>query len=212
MQNIKLFENIDENNLKAMLGCIGSFKKTYFKGETIIRAREEVRSIGVIVSGAVQIIKEDFDGNKNIVMKLGKGELFSVAIVCAGIEKSPVAVIAVQDCEILFIPIQKLITTCPSSCHFHTTLIQNMVRMIAQNNISLNKKLEHISKKTTREKILSFLKEESQKSGKKIFDIAFSREEMADYLCADRSAMSRELGKMRDEGIIDFYKNSFKLL
>ena len=212
LQNIKLFEDIEEENLKAMLGCIGALKKNYEKGQTIIRVEDEISSIGVVVTGSVQVIKVDFDGNKVIVMKLYGGELFSVAVVCAGVGKSPVSVVASEKSKILFIPLQKIITTCPSSCSFHTRLIQNMVKLIAQNNISLNDKLELLSQKTTREKLIAYLKGEMKKIGEKSFEIPFSREELADFLCVDRSAMSRELGKMRDEGLIDFKKNRFGLL
>jgi CRP-like cAMP-binding protein len=129
---------------------------------------------------------------------------------CAGIDRSPVTVQAAEDVEILFIDYKKIITTCPSACPFHARLIENMLKLVAKKNLMLNQKLEILSKRTTREKLLCFF--DTQRGSSQRFTIPFNREELARYLCVDRSAMSNELCKMRDDGIIRFRKNVFDVL
>jgi CRP-like cAMP-binding protein len=206
-----LFNEINYNDLEALLKCLESKIKTYEKDQ-IIMMEEDIPKMGVILSGSAQIIKEDFNGNKTIIDKIEKSGLFGETVVCAEIDKSPVTVIAEDECRVIFINYKRIITPCESSCSFHKKLIENMLKIIAGKNIMLNRRIQLISARSTREKLLSFLLSEKEKAGKSSFEISFDRNELADFLCVERSAMSRELGKLRDENIIKFNKNKFEIL
>ena len=138
--------------------------------------------------------------------------LYGAAFACAGIKKSPVSVVAVTPVRILQIKIEKVMHVCPNACPCHQQVIQNLVYLLARKNVALSEKIQHISKRSTREKLLAYLADEIKKTGRKHFQIPFSRQELADYLCVDRSAMSAELGKLKREGIIEFRKNEFWVL
>jgi CRP-like cAMP-binding protein len=205
-----LFKGIAFSDFDRMLACISADTAKYQKKEIILLSGDAVDFVGLVLSGSVQIIKEDIDGRITILTELGVSELFGEAFACAEIAQSPVTVQAVEDTEVLLINYKRIITSCASACPFHTKLIENMLRLIAQKNLMLNQKIEILSKRTTREKLLAFF--EIQRGPARKFTIAYNREELAHYLCIDRSAMSGELCKMRDEGLIRFQKNSFEIL
>jgi CRP-like cAMP-binding protein len=138
--------------------------------------------------------------------------MFAEAMVCAGISVSPVSVQSLSDLRICYIDYSKVVKSCGSSCGFHSRLIQNMLHILAVKAILFNKKLDYLLLKGMRERITAYLLDQSGSNGSLEFKIPFNREEMADFLAVDRSAMSRELGKMRSEGLIDFNKNSFVIL
>jgi CRP-like cAMP-binding protein len=164
----------------------------------------------MVLSGSARVIKEDENGNVMILTELAASELFGEAFACAGIEQSPVTVLAAEDSEILCIDYKKITSSCSSACGFHSKLIENMLKIIAEKNLLLNQKIEILSKRTTREKLLAFF--DAQRGAAKKFSIPYNREELAHYLCVDRSAMSGELCKMRDEGLLKFHKNKFEIL
>lgn len=212
INNTPLFSGIKNQNINSMLACLNSKIKKYDKNNLIFISEDNISSVGIILSGQAQIIKEDIMGNKTIITNLESGDIFGETFACAQITKIPVTILAVSSCSIMFIDYKKIITTCSSSCSFHNVLIKNMLKIIASKNILLNQKLNILSKRTIREKLMCyFLYEINYKKNKK-FTISFSRHELADYLCIDRSAMSRELCKMRDEGLIIFDKNTFEIL
>ncbi|MCL2620223.1 MAG: Crp/Fnr family transcriptional regulator [Defluviitaleaceae bacterium] len=210
IKNNPLFAEIAFSDFETMLNCLSANTKTYKKEEIILLTGNPVNFVGLILSGEVKIIREDANGNISILTKLTTSEIFAETFACAEIFHSPVTAQATEETEILFINYNKVITICQNACVFHTRLIKNMLKLIADKNLILNQKIEILSKRTTREKILCFLNH--QRRATKRFNIPFSREEMANYLCVDRSAMSIELGKMRDEGLINFNKNQFEIL
>lgn len=205
-----LFSGIGYNDFENMFQCIEARMQSYKKDDIILMSGDTVYLVGLILSGRVKIIKEDMDGNITIFTELSVSELFGEVFACAGIEHSPVTVQASRKSEVLFINYKKIITTCSSACGFHSKLIENMLRLIAKKNLMLNQKIEILSKRTTREKLLMFF--DMQRGMAKRFTIPYNREEMARYLCVDRSAMSNELCKMRDVGLIKFNKNDFEIL
>ena len=207
-----LFNGLNENEIEAVLGCVSSQKKKFDEGNIIYHQGDIIDEIGIVIEGSVSVVKEDFWGNRSIISIIPKGAIFGE--VYASLETKPMdnTVYAAEKSEILFMNISKILDTCSNSCQFHKNLVHNMVRVLAGKNIMLMEKISHISKKTTREKVLSFLSAEAKKSGSAYFEIPFSRQEMAEYLSVDRSALSKELGKMRDEKIIDFDRNNFRIL
>ena len=210
IKNNPLFQGITFNEFERMYSCLSARTADYKKDDIIILSGNKINSVGLILSGGVKIIKEDINGNINIIAELAVSEIFGEVFACAGIEQSPVTVQASENAEILFIDYKKIITSCNSACPFHAKLIENMIELLAQKNLMLNQKIEILSKRTTKEKLFCFF--DYQRNTKKKFTIPFNREEMAHYLCVDRSAMSNELCKMRDEGLIKFNKNEFEII
>lgn len=205
-----LFNGIGYSDFEKMTQCIEARAQSYQKDDIILHSGDSVVFVGLILSGGVKIIKEDRDGNAMILTELGVSELFGEVFACAEIDHSPVTVQASENSEILFINYKQIINTCSTACGFHSRLVENMLRLIAKKNLMLNQKIEILSKRTTREKLLLFF--DAQRGAAKKFTIPYNRDELARYLCVDRSAMSNELCKMRDNGLIRFNKNEFEIL
>ena len=210
LKKVTLFENIEDSDMLAMLKCLGARIHFYKKGEIPLMAGDTVSSVGIVLSG--QVVREDIDGNQMIVTELRECDLFGETFACIETKYCPVTVEAITDCNIMWIDYHRVITSCPSACGFHTRLIGNMLRLIAFKNLRLNRRLEILAKRSIRERLLAYLELQAEDAGSRSFSIPFDRNKLADYLCTDRSAMSRELGKMRDEGILEFEKNRFTLL
>ncbi len=212
LERSALFSGIEKTNLLAMLKCLSAKSMVYEKDEYVVSAGESVSKIGIVLSGSVDLIKEDYWGNRTIFARAGAGEMFGEAFSCSESKIMPLSVVALERSQILFIDYRKIITTCSSSCEFHTRLISNMLRILAEKNILLMQKMEHITKRGMREKILSYLSEQAVLQKSNTIAIPFNRQELADFLSVDRSAMSKELCRMRDEGMLEFRKNRFTLL
>ena len=207
-----LFTDINDNQLESLLNCLAATQRTYKKDSFIFRENSKVTSLGIVLSGGVYIIKEDFWGRRVIFADIKPGGLFGEALACAKTDIFPVSVITAEQSEIMLIDYRKLVTSCTSACVFHTQLIKNMMYILAGQNIMLTQKMEHLAKRTTREKIMSFLSMQAINSKSGIVNIPFNRQDLADYLCVDRSALSRELGLMQKEGLLRYNKNHFELL
>lgn len=205
-----LFAGITENEIQSMLRCLSAVERTYKKGDYVYRNGEVISTVAVVLEGIIYIEKEDFWGNQSILTEVGEGQMFGETYACIG-GKLEVDAVAGRDCVILMTDIKKILTVCPNSCSFHSRLIRNMVEILALRNRELRGKVEHMSQRTTRGKLLSYLSEQSRKAGSPSFTIPFDRQQLADYLAVDRSAMSAELGRMRSEGILEFEKNKFIL-
>lgn len=209
---IPLFAGIEGEDLLSVFQCLGSFIKTYQKGEYILLSEEKVRCVGVILEGTVKMIKEDLWGNKTILAVMEQKELFGELFACGNTIAATVTFVAGKDTRVLYLPFEGVMHSCTKSCLFHHRLIENMVTLIADKSVQLMEKLEITTKKTLREKILCFLDNQARKHNSRYFTISMGRIELAEYLCADRSALTRELNLMKSEGIIDFDKNTFKIL
>ena len=212
IKNNPLFKGLNTKEIEQLLECLNSYKKEYKKNQTIIRSGEKIHSIGILIKGEAHITRNDYWGNSSIITHLYEGEVFGEAYACVNQNDIGVNVIACQDSEVLFLDISYIIKVCPHACHFHHLLLQNLLEMIAKKNIILNHKLSLLSKKTMREKIISYLSSQAIEQGSKIFDIPYNRQQLADYLGVDRSALSSELSRMQKDGIISYYKHTFKLL
>lgn len=208
----KLFSGITEKEITAMMDCLSSFIRGYEKGDCIFQRGSRITSVAMLLEGVVHIQKEDYWGNLSILSEIVEGEIFGEVYACLDGEKMQNNAVAVKPSTVLFLDINRVLTTCPSACDFHSRLIQNLISIMAQKNLMLTRKITHMSQRTTREKLLSYLSEQSMKAGSSVFDIPFNRQQMADYLSVDRSAMSGELCRMRDEGILKFNRNHFELL
>ena len=210
--NSPLFAGIQAEDRKTMLGCIGYHISSYKKGEIVAFEADNIRHIGIPLSGAVDMVKEDIWGNKTMLIRTRKDEVFGETFACGQDNLSVVTFVVSEDARILFIPFDRVMHSCTMSCVFHHRLIENMVGVIANKNRDLMRKVEVVSKRTIREKILAYLSIHAQAQNTRYFQIPLGRIELAEYLCVDRSALTRELAKMKDEGIIDFDKNCFRML
>lgn len=205
------FQGIEQEELLPLLSCLEMQKREYKKGEFIIHAGEHVKSVGLLVEGSALILQEDYWGNRNIITKVFLGEVFGESFACLPNEVSNVSVQMEEASVVIFMDVKRILTTCPKGCSFHTRMIRNLLNELAKKNIRTQRKIMHMSKRSTRDKLLSYLSEEAIRQGKPDFHIPFNRQQLADYLSVDRSAMSNELCKLREEGSLSFQKNHFIL-
>ena len=210
--NAPLFEGITPEERKGMLGCIGYRVAAFRKGDIIAFEEENIRNVGIVLSGSVDMIKEDVWGNKLLVTRMGKDEIFGETFAWGRNKSSAVTFTVSEDTKILLIPLDRVMHSCTNTCACHQQLVENMVHIIADKNRELIRKIEVISKRTIREKLLAYLSVQAQAQNARYFEIPLGRTELAEYLCVDRSALTRELAKMRDDGLIDYDKNCFRIL
>ena len=206
-----IFAGISQSDRATMLSCIGYHIAAFQKGEIVAFEEENIKHIGIVLSGAVDMIKEDLWGNKTMLVRMRKDELFGETFACGEDNVSVVTFHVSEDAEILFLPFDRVMHSCTTACVFHHRLIENMVRVIADKNRDLMRKVEVVSKRTIREKLLAYLSLQAQTQNSRYFEIPLGRVELAEYLCVDRSALTRELAKMKDEGLIDYDRNCFRL-
>ena len=211
LTNTPLFQGISESEILPMLKCLSVSIKNYSKGEYLLRSGDKVQTIGMILSGQALIINDDVWGNRNIITELSSGMLYGESYACISSVPAQISVIANENLTVMLFNINHIITTCSSSCSFHTRLIHNLLEIIARKNVRLMNKIDHISKKNLRDKILNYLSGESMHAGSNTFTIPYDRQGLADYLNADRSALSSELSKLQKEGVLSYKKNTFSL-
>lgn len=207
-----IFSNISTQEAEAMLGCLQGKKEEFEKGSCILQIGDTLDSVGLLLCGKAMIIQEDFWGNRNILSQIMPGQIFGEAFACSPGSVLNVSVFAEKDCLVLWLNVGRILTTCPTACEHHSRMIRNLLSDLAEKNLRLNEKLTHMGQRKTREKLMSYLSAQAQKSGNAQFEIPFNRQQLADYLSVERSAMSLELSKLKAEGIIDYDKNKFRLL
>lgn len=207
-----LFRGFTEEETESVLKCLSAVSRSYKKDEYIFRMGDTITTVGMVITGSVQVMREDYWGDRQIIAGIGAGQIFGESYACAVGEPLMVSVMAAENTEVMFLEVRKLLTVCSMACQFHSRVIQNLLTVIAGRNLTLTTKIDHMSKKTIREKVLSYLSYQAEKVGKGSFDIPFNRQQLADYLAVDRSALSAELSKMQKEKIISYDKNHFVLL
>lgn len=212
LKKCPLFSGIEDEDLLRMLGCLGAKVDSFDKKYTIFREGSPANYIGIVLSGEAQIAQTDYYGNRTILSNIKPSQLFAEAFAAAGVTSMPVSVTASKESEIMFIDCAHILHTCQNGCGFHHQLIFNLMKDLADKSIMFHEKIDIISKRTTREKLLSYLMEYSKKLGKSSFAIPFDRQELADYLGVDRSGLSAEISKLRAEGILECHKSNFRLL
>ena len=211
MLRTPLFRGIDPQELGALLTCVEATRRRYAKGETVLHRGERTVRLGLVLSGGVHVVKEDFWGSRTIVGLAEAGDVFAESYCLAG-EPLEVSVVAAEVTEVLFLNAGRILSSCEHACAFHARLTENLTALLAGKNLALTRKMGHMARRTTREKLLSYLSAAALAAGSSEFDIPLDRQQLADFLAVDRSAMSAALGKLRDEGILTFRKNHFHLL
>ena len=212
LETCPLFDGIDLKDLSSMLTCLGARVSNYQKNQVIFREGEAANYVGIVLSGAVQIVREDFYGNRSIVARIESSELFGESFACAGMAALPVSAVAAEDSRIMLIDCRRLTVSCTSACSFHSRMILNLLQVVAAKNLIFNQKIEITSHRTTREKLMAYLLMQAKQNKSSSFTIPYDRQALADYLSVDRSAMTVEIGKLCKDGIIACEKSHFELL
>ena len=207
-----LFEGIAPEELSSMLGCLGARHMTYEKGAMILQEGAPARDVGILISGQVMVIRTDYYGNRSILMSIRPGQLFGESFACSKAETLPVSVLAAEDCEVLLLDCSRVLSTCRNACVFHSRIIFNLLQIVAEKNLSLHRKALITAKRSTREKLMTYLLMQAKEAGRADFTIPFDRQGLADYLEVDRSGLSAELSKLKKEGVLDYFKSDFRLL
>lgn len=207
-----MFFGIERDDLTRMLTCMGAKVIGFDKKYTVMAEDTPAKYIGIVLSGSVQISRTDFYGNRSMIGTAVAGQIFGEAFACAEVSSLPISVIAAEECEVMLVDASHILHTCENNCGFHRQLIFNLMKDLAQKNISSYRKLEITAKRTTREKLLSYLSLCAEHSNSRSIDIPFDRQELADYLEVDRSGLSSEIGKLVREGVIATKKKHFELL
>jgi CRP-like cAMP-binding protein len=211
LEKSKIFTNISRENIIALLPCLKAKVSFFEKDQTIFHHGDLINKVGIILSGSLLIESLDFWGNSSIIKNLSKYEMFGEIY---AFEKKPLetSIITNNKSTIMFLNFDKIINPCSIACGFHTTLIINLLQIFANKAFTMNKKVEILSKRTTEDKLLTYLNSLSLQKNSKSFSIPFNRQELANFLVVNRSALSKELMRLKKEQIIDYNKNSFKLL
>ena len=207
-----LFRGMSPEEGERILGCLQAEKKRFEKGTYILREGDTVRAVGLVCSGAVNIERDDFWGNRAILEHAGEGQIFAETYACIPGEPLTVNVVAAMESEILFLDVQRMLTACGNACAFHNKLIRNLLTLTAEKNLRLSSRMAHIAPKSIRGRVMAYLSELSVRQGGQTVTVPFDRQQMTDYLGVERSALSGELSRMRTEGILDVRKNVFRIL
>lgn len=212
LERTQLFAGVHQDEIESMLSCLGARIAVFKKGEYVLRQGEHLSDIIVLLEGNLHIQKNDYWGNRSILGQIAAGEMFGEAYVAPESGALLNDVVALEDSTIILFDVKRIITTCPTSCRFHSMVVQNLFFAISEKNRKLVQKLGHMSQRSTREKLISYLSEEAKRQNNSKLVIPFNRQQLADFLSVDRSAMSNELSKMRNEGLLKFERNRFELL
>ena len=204
MTSSPLFRDIAPADLASLLDCLDARERAYEKGAWLLRRGERTDRLGLVLSGTVHILREDFWGSRSIVGLAGPGEIFAESYALAG-EPLEVSVLAASDARVLVLRVETALTGCGQ-------LTRNLTALLAEKNLTLTRKMRHMARRTTREKLLSYLSAQALRSGGPEFDIPMDRQQLAEYLAVDRSAVAAALGELRDEGVREFRNIHFRVL
>lgn len=205
-----LFHGLREAQIREMLPCLSARQSRFRRGQFLLRAGDRVAFAGILLSGEAEVLQEDFWGNRNLLAAAGPGELFAEAFACVQ-ARAPVSVLCKTDGRVLYLDTHAVFSPCEKGCTQHRTLSQNLIRVLAEKNMQLNEKAGFLSQRTTREKLLAYLSAQARRAGSASFRIPFDRQQLADFLSVNRSAMSAELSRMQREGLLCADRSSFTL-
>lgn len=207
-----LFNGASSKEIDAMLGCLGAVKRSYAKDEYIYHRGDNIASMGLVLSGSVRLESGDPWGNVSVLGRVGQGRVFAETYAAVPDEPLMVDVVAMENTDVLFLNVARVMTTCSSACAHHQAIVRNMLTIFARKNLGLSQRVFMVAPKTIRGKLLAYLAFQASYQGSDEFDIPFNRQQLADYLGVDRSAMSAELSTMKSEGILDTKRSHFVLL
>lgn len=209
---VSLFKKIEKDSLITMLNCLKPKVFCYKRSDYIVTGGDSYESVGIVLTGSATVSKDNAAGNRIVMTVLKQGDIFGELVAFSSQKVWPATVQANEACEVLFLPREKIIADCDKMCTWHRILIQNFLRLISERAMMLNKKVEYLTIKSMRGKICTYLLEQYKKTGKRNIILPLNRNELSDFLNVSRPSMSREFGKLRDEGVIDFHLTAFEIL
>lgn len=212
LEKCLLFKGVQRDDISGILKCFEVKIKEYRKGETLFLQGDAVNFFGVVLEGSIQIIRNDYYGNRSIVTTAMPSQLFAETFAFTKASSVPLSAWASSDSTIMLINPEKIIGQCSRACSFHSRIISNLIKVMASKNLEINKKLEIVSKRTTRDKLMTYLFLTSQELGIKSFTVPFNRQELADYLEVDRSGLSAEISKLKKDGKLFCRRSEFTIL
>ena len=211
LSEYRLFAGLSEEECQAVLGCIGGWESPAQKGELLAHAGEELTAMGLVLEGRVDILSTDYWGSETLMARLGPGELFGEVFAGQGVEL-PYDLVAAEDCRILWLRPDRLMTGCCEACGFHQRLQRNLLALLAARTREMSRKAAILSQRSIRGRLMEYLSDRARAAGSASFELGFTRQRLADYLAVDRSAMTVELGKMQKEGILRVERRRITLL
>lgn len=212
LRSCPFFMGLSDTEIMSILHCVNAVKASKASGSYIFRAGDSTEVMGLVLTGSTLIIQEDLWGHRNILSKCNVGDFFGEPYAANPGAVLNISVVAEKDCDILFLNVKRLLKSCPTACDHHQKLIRNLVGVLANKILVFNDKITHVSKRSTRDKLLSYLSSESVKKASLSFDIPFDRQQLADFLCVERAAMSVELSKLQKEGLLKTNRHHFELI
>lgn len=212
LRECPLFDRIGDESLKEMLGCLNAKERSYKKGDVVFAEGDKAKYLGIVLEGSVQLVRVDYYGNRSILANIEPPQLFGEAFACAGLKSLPVDAVAAADTRILLLDAQRIARPCGNACPCHGQTILNLLHIVAKKNLVLHQKIEITSKRSTREKLMTYLMLQAKNAKSHTFTVPYDRQELADYLEVDRSGLSAEISKLRNEKVLECRRSTFTLL
>ena len=212
LRECPLFDRIGDESLKEMLGCLNAKERNYKKGDAVFAEGDKAKYLGIVLEGSVQLVRVDYYGNRSILANIEPPQLFGEAFACAGLKSLPVDAVAATDTRILLLDAQRIARPCGNACPCHGQTILNLLHIVAKKNLVLHQKIEITSKRSTREKLMTYLLLQAKNAKSHTFTVPYDRQELADYLEVDRSGLSAEISKLRNEKVLECRRSTFTLL
>ncbi|HCC06881.1 MAG TPA: transcriptional regulator [Clostridiales bacterium] len=200
----QLFANISTKKLEGLLTCLNPVIKDYTKSEYIVLRGDTARYLSVVLQGSISLIKESYSGSSSLIGILKQGDIFGEALIFMDKAIYPVSILSIENTKIMYIPKEKIPGQCENTCSHHNILIKNLLEILSKKVLMLNKKVDYLTIKSMRQKLVTYILDEYKKAGNPSFTLPHNRNDLADFLNVSRSSMSRELCRMRDEGMITF--------
>lgn len=208
----KLFKDISIEEYKKLLPCLAGRTKQFKSGETICDYDKGFHDIGIIGKGRAFVVRYEFNGARTILERLGSQDIFGHLLSYEGSEHAGISVVCDSPCDILFIRYSTIGSPCAKSCARHHQLTQNLLDLISERALNLSRRVEVLSRRTIREKLICYFMQLAAEAKSSAFSIPFTMVDLADYLSIDRSAMTRELKRMKEERLIELDKRMVRLL
>ena len=212
ISNAAMFDGIDREDLRSLMHCLQARTVTVRKGAPVFLEGDPAGFVGIVLEGAVQLVRDEYYGDRTVIAHAQTGEVFGEAFACAGVQTMPISAYALQNTVVLMLSFGKMLSVCSNACPFHNRLVKNMMQLVARRNLELSGKIRIMSRKTTKAKLMEYLSEQAKRSGNNEFTIPFDRQALADYLGVERSAMSAELSKLKRDGNLETKGSWFRLL
>ena len=206
-----IFDGIGTDNLSALLSCLGAKRRRLARGEALMLTGDKADRIGILLSGALSVSTYDLEGRRTIIKRIGPTEIVAAAQSLSGAEAMSVDVEADEDSDVLLVKTERILSPCENACMFHVRLVRNLMKTLAVKTIELNRKIEILSHRSTQDRLMVYLRSVAQQKGSAEFDIPFDRQQLADYLCVERSALSAEISRLSKLGLITSRKNHFAI-